>query len=153
VPFGPYQTGFVYAWAGFLGILTQGPALGRLVTRFGEATLNRVRFAAYAVGYALLGFAHTIPGLALAATVTAFGGLIRPTLTSLITKAAPRSEQGSVLGLQQSLTSVAQIAGPPFAGILIQHGALTTWGLAAAGIAGLGLVLAARKPLPVVAAR
>src|ERR1700722_7242626 len=27
-PFGPEQTGFVYAWAGFLGILTQGPALG-----------------------------------------------------------------------------------------------------------------------------
>ena len=145
VPFGPYQTGFVYAWAGFLGILTQGPALGRLVKRFGEATLNRVGFAAYAVGYALLGFAHTIPALALAATVTAFGGLIRPTLTSLITKAAPRSEQGSVLGLQQSLTSVAQIAGPPFAGILIQHGALTTWGIAAAGIAGLGLVLASKS--------
>jgi MFS family permease len=145
VPFGPYQTGFVYAWAGFLGILTQGPALGRLVKRFGEATLNRVGFAAYAVGYALLGFAHTIPALALAATVTAFGGLIRPTLTSLITKAAPRSEQGSVLGLQQSLTSVAQIAGPPFAGFLIQHGALTTWGIAAAGIAGLGLVLASKS--------
>jgi MFS transporter, DHA1 family, tetracycline resistance protein len=145
VPFGPYQTGFVYAWAGFLGILTQGPALGRLVKRFGEAALNRVGFAAYAVGYALLGFTHSIPALIFAATVTAFGGLIRPTLTSLITKAAPRSEQGSVLGLQQSFTSVAQIVGPPFAGILIQHGALTTWGIAAAGIAALGLTLASRS--------
>ena len=65
----------------------------------------------------LLGLTHSIPMLVLAATVTAFGGFIRPTLTSLITKAAPRSEQGSVLGLQQSLTSVAQIAAPPFAGI------------------------------------
>jgi MFS family permease len=70
--------------------------------------------------------------------------LIRPALTSLITKAAPKSEVGSVLGLQQSLTSVAQIAGPPFAGLLIQHGALTTWGLAAAGVAGVGLILASR---------
>ena len=140
--FGPEQIGFVYAWVGFLGILTQGPVLGYLVKRFGEATLNRAGFAAYAVGYALLGFVHTVPALALAATVTAFGGFIRPTLTSLITKAAPRAEQGSVLGLQQSLTSVAQIAGPPFAGILIQHGALTTWGLAAAGITALGFVLA-----------
>lgn len=142
VPFGPEQTGFVYAWAGFLGILTQGPALGRLVKRFGESTLNRVGFASYAVGYTLLAFAHSIPELAVAATVTAFGGLIRPTLTSLITKAAPRSEQGTVLGLQQSLTSVAQICGPPFAGILIQHGALTTWGIAAASITAVGFVLA-----------
>jgi MFS family permease len=143
-PFGPEQTGFVYAWAGFLGILTQGPALGKLVKRFGEAALNRVGFASYAVGYALLGLSHSLPMLALAATVTAFGGFIRPTLTSLITKAAPRSEQGSVLGLTQSLTSVATIAAPPFAGILIQHGALTTYGMAAAAITGLGLVLASR---------
>jgi MFS family permease len=143
-PFGPEQAGFVYAWAGFLGILTQGPALGVLVKKFGEKALNRVGFAAYAVGYALLGFTHSIPMLALAATVTAFGGFIRPTLTSLITKAAPKSETGSVLGLQQSLTSVAQIAAPPFAGILIQHGALTTWGIAASAITVVGLVLATR---------
>jgi MFS family permease len=142
--FGPEQTGFVYAWAGFLGILTQGPALGILVKKFGEKALNRVGFLAYAVGYTLLGLTHSIPMLVLAATVTAFGGFIRPTLTSLITKAAPRSEQGSVLGLQQSLTSVAQIAAPPFAGILIQHGALTTWGVAAAAVTLVGLVLATK---------
>ncbi len=142
--FGPEQTGFVYAWAGFLGILTQGPALGRLVKKFGEKALNRVGFAAFTVGYALLGFTYTIPMLALAATVTAFGNLIRPTLTSLITKAAPKEETGSVLGLQQSLTSVAQIVGPPVAGFLIQHGALTTWGITASMITLLGLGLATR---------
>jgi MFS family permease len=149
--FGPEQTGFVYAWAGFLGILTQGPALGVLVKKFGEKALNRVGFAAYAVGYTLLGLSHSIPLLAVAATVTAFGGFIRPTLTSLITKAAPRSEQGSVLGLQQSLTSVAQIAAPPFAGFLIQHGALTTWGVAASAVTLIGLVLATKADSSVAA--
>jgi predicted MFS family arabinose efflux permease len=142
VPFGPEQTGFVYAWAGFMGILTQGPALGLLVKRFGEAALNRFGFAAYVAGYSVLAFTSTIPVLILAATVLAFGQLIRPTLTSLITKAAPKTEQGTVLGLQQSLTSVAQIAGPPFAGFLIQHGALTSWGMVAAGITALGFALA-----------
>ncbi len=142
--FGPEQIGYVYAWVGFLGILTQGPVLGKLVKKFGEETINRVGFASYAVGYALLALTHSIPMLVLAATVTAFGGFIRPTLTSMITKAAPRSEQGSVLGLQQSLTSVAQIAGPPFAGLLIQHEALTTWGIAAAGITAFGFLLASR---------
>jgi MFS family permease len=141
-PLGPEQIGFVYAWVGFLGILTQGPALGRLVKRFGEEVLNRVGFAAYAVGFTLLAFSHSIPALAFAATVTAFGGFVRPTLTSLITKAAPKSRVGSVLGLQQSLTSAAQIAGPPFAGFLIQHGALTSWGVVAAAITALGFVLA-----------
>jgi DHA1 family tetracycline resistance protein-like MFS transporter len=144
VPFGPEQTGFVYAWGGFLGILTQGPALGKLVKKFGEAVLNRLGFASFVVGYTVLGFTHAIPMLIAAATVSAFGQLVRPSLTSLITKAAPKTEVGSVLGLQQSLTSIALITAPPFAGILIQHGALTTWGVAAAGVAGIGLILAGR---------
>lgn len=144
-PFGVEQTGFVYAWAGFLGILTQGPALGKLVAKFGEKLLNRAGFVAYMVGYSILAFTHSIPVLIVAATISAFGNLIRPTLTSLITKAAPRSEQGSVLGLQQSLTSIAQITAPPFAGFLIQRGAMTSWGLIAAAITGLGLILASRS--------
>ena len=48
VPFGPKQLGYIWMFAGFLGILLQGPTLGRLVKRFGERLLNRVGFAAYA---------------------------------------------------------------------------------------------------------
>lgn len=143
-PFGPEQAGYVYAWAGFLGILTQGPGLGRLVKRFGEEALNRFGFASYVAGYAVLAFTHSIPMLIAAATITAFGQLIRPTLTSLITKVAPKGETGTVLGLQQSLTSIAQITGPPLAGLLIQHGALTAWGLVAASVTALGFALASR---------
>jgi MFS family permease len=145
VPFGPEQTGYVYAWGGFLGILTQGPGLGKLVAHFGEKALNRFGFASYVLGYGILAFTHSIPMLIAAATVTAFGQLIRPTLTSLITKASPKGETGTVLGLQQSLTSIAQITGPPLAGILIQRGALTAWGLVAASITLLGFVLASRN--------
>jgi DHA1 family tetracycline resistance protein-like MFS transporter len=80
----------------------------------------------------------------LTATIVSFGNFIRPTLTSLITKAAPKSETGSVLGLQQSLTSVAQIVAPPLGGFLIQHGALTSWGVASACVTLIGLVLATK---------
>lgn len=143
-PFGPEQTGYVWAYAGLLGIGLQGPALGRLVKRFGERTLNRVGFAAYAVGYSLLAFAHSIPWLLLSTTVLALGGLVRPILTSMITQKTQRAEQGTVLGLTQSLTSVSQIVGPPVAGLLIQHDLLTAWGLTLAVIALLGLAIASR---------
>lgn len=139
--FGPEQVGYTWAYAGFLGIFLQGPGLGRLVRRFGEVRLNRLGFAAYAAGYSILAFCHSIPMLVAATTVSAVGSLVRPTLTSLITQAAPREEQGVVLGLTQSLTSVAQIVGPPFAGFLIQHGLLTGWGLAAAAIAAVGFLI------------
>jgi MFS family permease len=146
VPFGPKQVGYTWAYAGFLGIFLQGPALGRMVKKFGERALNRVGFAAYAAGYTTLGFCFSIPMLIVATTISAVGSLVRPTLTSLITQAAPREEQGVVLGLTQSLTSVAQIAGPPLAGFLIQRGMLTGWGLTAAGVALIGFVLAFRNP-------
>ena len=143
-PFGPEQTGYVWAYAGLLGIGLQGPALGRLVKRFGERTLNRVGFAAYVVGYSMLAFAHSIPWLLLSTTVLALGGLVRPILTSMITQKTQRAEQGTVLGLTQSLTSVSQIVGPPVAGLLIQHDLLTAWGLTLAVIALLGLAIASR---------
>jgi DHA1 family tetracycline resistance protein-like MFS transporter len=75
---------------------------------------------------------------------------VRPTLTSMITQQTRREEQGTVLGLTQSLTSVSQIAGPPLAGLLIQHNLLTGWGLTVAAVSLLGLVMASR-PMAVAA--
>ena len=143
-PFRAEQMGYVWAFAGFLGIFLQGPALGRMVKRFGEARLNRAGFAGYVGGYALLAFSHSVPLLLAATVVTSIGTLVRPSLTSLITKATAPEEQGVVLGLTQSLTSVAQITAPPLAGYLIEHGALTSWGLVASAVTFAGLILASR---------
>jgi MFS family permease len=75
------------------------------------------------------------------ATLAAFGqGVLRPTLTSLITQNADRHEQGIVLGLTQSLMSIAQVAAPPLGGFLIGTGLLPEWAFVAALAAGLGLV-------------
>jgi MFS family permease len=124
--------------------LLQGPSLGKLVKRFGEARLTTTGFAAYAAGYAMLAFTRTVPMLAASTTVAAVGTLVRPTLTSSITQAASRREQGVVLGLTQSLTSIAQIVAPPLAGLMIQHGLLTTWGISAAAVAAVGLLWSRR---------
>ena len=50
-----------------------------------------------------------------------------------------------VLGLTQSLTSVSQIVGPPIAGLLIQYGFLSAWGLAVSAVALAGLLIAGRQ--------
>lgn len=144
MPFGPTQTGYMWAYAGLLGIFLQGPGLGRLVKRFGEPALNRAGFFGYVAGYTMLAFCHSIPMLFATVTVLAMGGLVRPTLTSLVTHATPRGEQGAILGLTQSLMSVSQITAPPLGGLLIEHHLLTTWGMAAAAIALIGLSMAAR---------
>jgi MFS family permease len=142
-PFGTREVGFVFAYAGFLGIVLQGGLIGRLVRRFGEARLARAAFGASVVGYSALAWIGSLPWLAVAATVQTFGhGAVRPVLTSEISQSASKEEQGVVLGLTQSLTSVAQILAPLLGGLLIASGALAAWALVAAGASLVGLTLA-----------
>ena len=52
--------------------------------------------------------------------VTSMGNaLMAPTLTSLASKSADRSEQGTVLGVTQSVASLARAVGPTIAAFLI----------------------------------
>ena len=116
-PFGPKEVGYVYAYLGFLGVILQGGLMGRLVKAFGEMNLVRAGFFFAMVGLAALGFTYGIPLLLVVAAAASIGtGMNRPALTSLITQKAARSEQGVVLGLTQSLNSIAQICAPALAG-------------------------------------
>ena len=140
-PFHAREVGFVFAYAGLLGILVQS-FLGRLVRRFGELSLVAAGFASMAVGYGLLAGVHVLPLLLVAGVFSSFGtGVLRPSLTSLVTQAVARNEQGVVLGLNTSLQSVAMIIGPAVAGLLIDHGFLGVWALFCAGCAVVGLVV------------
>jgi ACDE family multidrug resistance protein len=131
-----------------IGVFLQGPALGRLVRRFGEPLLNRTGFAGCVFGFALLAFCYNVPMLLASILVVSIGGLVRPALTSLITHTAAREEQGVVLGLTQSLQSVAMIAAPPLGGYLIDRGVLTAWGLAASAVSFAGFLIASGRETP-----
>jgi MFS family permease len=131
-----------HGYAGLLGAILQGGFIGRLVRWLGEGRLARSGFLASVAGFALLAFTGNLTWLLVALVFTTFGtGVLRPVLTSLITQKASRSEQGAVLGLTQSLTSVAQILAPALGGLLIDHHQLTAWALATAGVFALGLLL------------
>ena len=141
-PFGTKEVGYIFAYVGFLGIILQGGLIGRLVKRFGEEKLIRAGFLTATVGLAGLAFTHTIPTLLVFAALASIGtGALRPAITSLLTRHTPRTEQGTVLGLTQSLNSLSQIVAPFVAGLLIDHQLLAGWALLAAATAALGLFL------------
>jgi MFS family permease len=145
-PFQAREVGFVFAYAGLLGILFQ-ILLGRLARRFGEPWLVAAGFASMTLGYGLLAGVHALPLLLVAGLFSSFGtGVLRPSLTSLITQAVARNEQGVVLGLNTSLQSVAQILGPAIAGLLIDRGLLAAWALFCGGCALVGLVVQRSAP-------
>jgi MFS family permease len=142
-PFGPREIGYIFAFVGFLGIILQGFLIGRLVEWFGEAKLAAAGFVSLAVGYFFLGATTSNLVLLLGVAVVAgFGnGVLRPALTSLVTHQAGPTEQGIVLGITQSLTSMAAIVAPVAAGLLIERGLLSEWAWLSAALAGVGLWL------------
>lgn len=145
-PFGATHVGYVFAFTGFLGIILQAGLVGRLVKRYGEARLTGAGFAAMGVSYAALAVVRNVPELLGSAALGTFGqGTLRPALTAQITQHTGRDEQGLVLGIAQSLMSVAQIAAPLLAGLLIGHQQLAAWALLAGAAAAVGFLLNLRQ--------
>ena len=137
------QTGYLFTYAGLVGAILQGGLIGRLVRKVGEVRLAIAGFAAAATGYVVLGFADTVVLLVVVATINGFGnGVLRPVLTSQLTQAVGRHEQGIALGISGSLSSLAMTMAPPSGGAMLDHGWTLAWALVPATIATIGLLVA-----------
>jgi MFS family permease len=143
-PFGPKEVGYVFAFSGLIGVVIQGGGMGSLVKSFGESKLVQMGFATMAVGFGMLGYVYGVPYLLLATGLLTFGAaILRPSLTALITMRAARHRQGMVIGLMQSLMSIAQIIAPIIGGVLIQSQLLSTWAVAGTVFCAIGWVFIA----------
>lgn len=136
------ETGYLFAYAGFLGIILQGGLIGRLVKRYGELRLTLAGFAASVVAYSVMGLAPTLVLIVVATTVNSFGsGVLRPVLTSRISQMVGKHEQGVALGISASLSSLAMILAPPAGGLMLTYHWTLLWGMVAAVASLLGLVV------------
>jgi DHA1 family tetracycline resistance protein-like MFS transporter len=136
------NVGYVFMVSGFMGALIQGGLIGRMVKRLGEARLALAGFCSMVIAYPLLGFTFTLPALIAVVCLGAFGvAVVRPTVTTLITKSVGRHEQGGALGTSQSLASISQMVGQPLAGFLIERQLLHYYGIAAGAFALVGVLL------------
>ena len=107
---------------GILSAIVQGGLIRRLVPRFGETTLAILGPSFLAAAFALLGLAPTWGLVVAACAITPFGfGLNNPALNGLVSRASPADQQGAYLGLNQSILSLARMAGPVFAGLLFER--------------------------------
>lgn len=145
VPWTAREVGLLFAFSGLLGIIWQGGLIGRMVKRWGEVRLTLAGFVASMLAYALLGYVppdRLLP-LGVVTLVSSFGhGVLRPVLTSRITRAVGRHEQGVAIGISGSLSSLAMILAPPTGGLMLDHHWLLAWALIPAGVSALGLAFA-----------
>jgi MFS family permease len=136
------RVGYLFMVPGFVGIVIQGGLIGRLVKQLGEGRLALLGFATMALGYPLLGIVSSLPALIALVCFSSFGvAVVRPCVTTLITKSVGRHEQGAALGTSQSLASISQMLGQPLAGFLIDRHLSAWYGVAAGAIALVGALL------------
>jgi len=118
------HTGYLFAYVGLIAVVIQGGLISKLVKRFGELPL--VIFGAFCFAISLFAVPFVGPAAGGLAALLIGGGifsmgnsLATPTLTSLASKSVGGAEQGTVLGVTQSVASLARAVGPSIAAFLI----------------------------------
>ncbi len=110
---------YLFVFVGVLAAIVQGGLIGRLVKRYGERKLILVGGLLLIPGYLSLTITRSVPQLMFFLIFLALGaGLTGPSLSSLISRLSSEDEQGGILGVSQSMTSLARILGP-FIGVFV----------------------------------
>ena len=134
--------GYVFAFVGVVLSVIQGFIVGRVVPRVGERRIVPLAILVLAAGLAIVPFAPSVPMLIFACGLLAVGmGFHSPSIMALISRRAHADTQGSVLGLSQSLASLARVVGPAWGGWLYDaHGTVTPY-VSAAGLMGVAFIV------------
>lgn len=116
------QVGYLFGFIGLIGALVQGGLIRPLTGRYSERLLFRIGAACTMVGLVLIPYSGHSTALLLAVLVVlSFGsGLINPTTLSMISKSAEASDQGGVLGINQSMGALARSLGPVWGAFVFQ---------------------------------
>jgi multidrug resistance protein len=138
-PMGPQTAGFLFAYAGLMNFFFQAIALGHLLRWFRERSLVFAGFLLMAVGFGALSLSRTVSVTLAFLTLSHSGAaVLRPTITARISKRVSPQRQGLVMGVNQSVMSIAAILAPLAVGILIDHGLYVGWALWMSAIAVAG---------------
>jgi MFS transporter, DHA1 family, tetracycline resistance protein len=106
---GAYVLGFV----GVVGAIMQGWIIRIVAPKFGEVKLIRFAFFLQIPAFILIPYAPPwVPQLLVCLFLGIGGGLLQPSIASLISRNSPKEIQGSTFGVTQSLGASARIIGP-----------------------------------------
>jgi DHA1 family tetracycline resistance protein-like MFS transporter len=116
------QVGFYMAWIGLLRVAIQTFLIARLLRALGECSMLKTGIFAMIVSMVILVFSADFLFVFVPLIFLAYGtGVSRPILTSRLTNSVTKKETATVLGVNNSLTSVAQIITPIAGGFMLQY--------------------------------
>lgn len=115
------EVSFYMAWIGILRVIFQSALINPLLKKLSENTTLRLGIFAMIFTMTFLIFSTSYWIVYLPLSFLAFGtGVVRPILTSKLTKAVKKEQTGSLLGVSNALTSIGQIITPILGGLILQ---------------------------------
>lgn len=143
--YGARANGYLFAFIGVVLAAVQGGLVHPLRRKIGEAAMLLGGTSTLMVGLLVLSQVGSVAALVGACVLLAAGyGIASPALSSLVSKQAAASEQGRILGVNQSMGSLARVIGPLIGGAAYQWGGEAAPFFTSAAVLLLGLLLAAR---------
>jgi len=145
----PWQVGLRLALIGVVLILVQATLIPWMVSRYNERQVAVMVFLLQALGVLLIFLNPFFLLFYLITILTSISsGFIFPTLTTLTSNSVAPNEQGQLMGVTTALTSLVNIIGPLWAGLVYDHvmpGAPYWMGAIIYGAAAFLLVLPGRQ--------
>ena len=139
--------GLFFLYIGALSVVMRAVVLGRLVDRFGETRVMRFGTVSLALGLALSPLQGSAIAFAAVSSLVPIGtACLFPSVSALVTRLAPKSELGQVLGVQQSFGGVARVFAPIWATAVFQGFDIATPFFVSAAVVGLVTFLALGVP-------
>lgn len=119
VGFGPREMGLLFTILGVLGVAIQAGMIGRLVNRFGDIKVITTGIVISVIGFLLILIARNAAFIVIYTAIFSAGNsLLRPSISTLVTKTTLDEGQGSSVGIMQSFDSLGRILGPVTGGIV-----------------------------------
>lgn len=135
---GIIEVSYGFAYIGAIIVLTQGFLIRKILPRWGERVVLKIGTLSFFVGMLLIAIAPNIWIMGLAMTLVALGnGLSNPSILGAVSLLTSNTEQGSTLGVTQSLSSLGRILGPAVGGFIF-HKLFIQSPFVAAGLFGMG---------------
>ena len=134
--------GYVFAFVGIVLVIVQGFLVGKVVKRIGEHHIVPASLAIVAIGLLMIPATRSVAALLVANGVMAVGmGFNNPSLMSLVSRYSAAEDQGGVMGLTQSLNSLARIVGPLWGGFAFDHLGIGMPYITSAAVMGIAAAL------------
>ena len=107
------DNGFLFALIGLIGVLVQIFVLKRFVKFFQEERATTISIIIMAFSLAFIAIGNNIYIIIISVALLAFGNaIIGPVLSALVSIHTPAEEQGNIMGIYQSVGSLARLVGP-----------------------------------------